>query len=74
MGEWVNVIGYVGRHGNAQRHKAFGHTGSVGKQSRAREENRGVAKVYVQAIMLWSAGAVGIDQYEKAMEGRKAIR
>ena len=75
MGEWVNVIGYVSRDGSAQSHKAFRHTGGAREQGRKQQEEDGAAvMVDVQAIMLWSAGALSIEQYVKAVEGRKALR
>ena len=33
-----------------------------------------VVEVHVQAVMLWSAGAVDIEAYERTVEGRKALR
>ncbi|MCJ1412395.1 hypothetical protein MMC19_006489 [Ptychographa xylographoides] len=56
-GEWVNVIGYVG------------DKNSTGTRT-ARTEP-GSKEVQVQALMVWSAGALRIEEYEKAVQGRK---
>ena len=52
VGEWVNVMGYVGE-----------------KIAGATKREIGVR---VQALMLWSAGALIIKDYERAVQGRRA--
>ena len=49
VGEWVNVMGYI--------------TVPSSKQDPRSEDEQ--ANVSVQAIVLWSAGSVTVDQYEK---------
>ncbi|OCK83202.1 hypothetical protein K432DRAFT_291600 [Lepidopterella palustris CBS 459.81] len=65
VGAWVNIIGTI-------------TTGPVtlsasGPQSR-RQTNQAsgmVRRVHVQALVLWSAGSLKVDAYEKALEQRK---
>lgn len=67
VGEWLNVMGYVQR---------VDGSGAVRKSSRpdgGKGPNEGHA-VKVQAVMLWSAGAVKVWEYEKAVEMRKVIQ
>ena len=59
-GEWLNVIGYVD---TVSSRKA-------GKPTRINEEKVAL-EVKIDAVMLWSAGAVMIDKYESALQGRK---
>ena len=49
VGEWVNVMGYI--------------TVPSSKQDRTCEDKQ--ANISVQAIVLWSAGSVKLDEYEK---------
>lgn len=51
IGEWVNVMGYV--------------TEPRSKQDRTSEDKKN--GVFVQAIVLWSAGSIKLDRYEKAL-------
>lgn len=65
VGAWVNVTGYV-------TPKPVEVTRNI-LQSK-RELKRGpnvVRQVYVQALVLWSAGPVKLDVYERALEQRK---
>jgi hypothetical protein len=56
IGEWVNVMGYVG----------------ASKQVPSNLLNEVQSEVRIQAILLWSAGPVKIDRYEDSLEQRKA--
>jgi hypothetical protein len=56
FGEWVNVIGYI------QTPQQTPVTPSDGVDS----------YVYVQAIVLWPAGPIKIDGYEKSLDQQKA--
>ena len=61
-GEWVNVIGYVD--GSPETRKGRGaKVRQGGKQKEVR----------VQAVMVWSAGAVKLGDYEEALANRKNI-
>jgi hypothetical protein len=51
IGEWVNVMGYI--------------TTPPPKQFRNLEGRK--VDVFVQAIILWSAGSVKLDEYEKLL-------
>lgn len=48
LGEWVNVMGYI--------------TGPLSSQHRNSGDKK--ANVFVQAIVLWSAGSVKLNEYE----------
>lgn len=71
IGEWLNVMGYVEAHPEPLEEKSShrrGHHNHV-----KREERKGgkpTARVRVQAVMLWSAGAVRLAEYEKALAAR----
>lgn len=54
IGHWVNVIGYV----------AVSRTSQGGKPRKLRT---GSLTVYVQALMLWSAGPLDIDRYQTCL-------
>lgn len=57
IGAWLNVVGYV--------------EGVLGEVSGQKGKGKGeICQVKVQAVMLWSAGAFKIGEYEKAVEGR----
>jgi Telomere capping, CST complex subunit len=62
FGEWVNVIGYV-----TEGSSTPGSNG--GDKKNAPKAGERVA-ARVQAIVLWSAGAVNIGEYEKVLEDR----
>lgn len=53
IGEWVNVIGYVSSIANAPS-----RGGSNAKAS----------TVHIQALLLWSAGPVDIQQYQLSVQ------
>ena len=63
VGEWVNVMGYV----QAPQEKGKSRDGNG-----LRGGNVGGKSVKVQAVMLWSAGAIKLVEYEKAVEMRKS--
>ncbi|KAI9831673.1 MAG: hypothetical protein M1819_004739 [Sarea resinae] len=56
VGEWVNVIGYIAVPPRTMKKSTMA-------MQRAQHVN-------VQAIMLWSAGAIKIDDYERTLEQR----
>lgn len=56
VGEWVNIIGYISQTPAVQ----------VKKSSKRRME---ASAVYVQALMLWSAGPLDISRYETCLAG-----
>ena len=57
VGEWVNVIGYVGKDDKALKRRKRGEASTV----------------RVQAVMLWSAGSVKLGEYEEAVLRRKKV-
>ncbi|EKG12046.1 hypothetical protein MPH_10828 [Macrophomina phaseolina MS6] len=61
VGAWVNVIAYVSAPPN----------NSEAGVKRARAHSA-TDNVHAQAIVLWSAGDIKLDAYQKAVEARKA--
>ena len=68
VGAWVNVIGYV--------EDVVGQGKSDRKQNEREEEGKmgKDIRVNVKAVMLWSAGGVRIEQYEKTLEERLQVK
>ena len=64
VGAWVNVIGYVEEVIN-KREKAKDLRGNTAQGALSRMD-----LVKVQAIMLWSAGAIKVGEYERALTQR----
>ena len=64
LGEWVNVIGYVR---NKREHCSIRNEG-------ASQRGESVRMVHVQAVMLWSAGALKVEAYEQAVASRNVCR
>lgn len=56
IGEWVNVMGYVG----------------AIEQKISSQFKGDKLEVPVQAILLWSAGPLKLDTYEESLDGQKA--
>lgn len=57
VGEWVNVVGYVlGREDEAHAVKSVVEA---------------VVVVRLQAVLLWSAGPVRLEEYERAVRERE---
>lgn len=84
VGEWINVIGYISELGASDLLDSPSGTAAVkpeatstgyGKsEARNVEAEREVA-VHVQALLLWSAGAVDINEYETAVDRfRSAVK
>lgn len=78
VGAWINVVGYVeevlregSRRGQRQRQgQGQGKTVlATGKGEEVGEGSR-MVRVRVQAIMLWNAGGVKIEGYERTLEER----
>ncbi|KAI4122330.1 MAG: hypothetical protein LQ347_006539 [Umbilicaria vellea] len=66
VGEWVNVIGYLESSNedcDARRQQLHGESA---QQQGGNEAARRTRVYRVQAVMLWSAGAVRIADYERA--------
>lgn len=62
FGEWVNVIGYVT--------EGSPPPGSSGGDKRNAPKGKERMAASVQAIMLWSAGAIDVGEYERVLEDR----
>ncbi|KAI9702570.1 MAG: hypothetical protein M1836_001050 [Candelina mexicana] len=61
IGEWVNIIGYITAPEFSQHHAT---------SNRNFKASNGVN---VQALVLWSAGAVNLGDYERILEERKEV-
>lgn len=61
IGAWLNVIGYV------ERPPVDRPIRKLSRRQRVSQPKN----VHVQAVMLWSAGAVKVDAYERSVELRK---
>ena len=68
VGEWVNVIGYVQ---DDEKATAPRNCNRVLNQKTKASGMNGRVQI-VQAVMLWSAGAVKLGEYEKSLEARRA--
>jgi len=75
IGEWVNVIGYIEWGASkAQGAKNLEEGNGIRKRKpRAEDVVQQGVEVKVQAVMLWSAGAIKLGEYEKHLEDRKRI-
>lgn len=62
VGAWINVVAYVM---DPDEENAL-----IKPRKGSRRKRRAVG-VHVQAIMIWSAGMLNVDAYEKALEARK---
>jgi len=75
VGEWLNVIGYIERGASKTQGPKDLEEGSRIRKRKPRTEDvveRG-GEVKVQAVMLWSAGAIKLREYEKHLEDRKRM-
>ena len=71
VGEWVNVIGYIDA--ESARIEGQGKDSQICNRRHADKEMRGVlAGARVQAVMLWSAGAIKLAEYESTLAARIA--
>lgn len=74
VGEWVNVMGYIEREGNETPSSEGGDRNVAATDNRRQWKTQKVARdVKVQAVMLWSAGAVKLGEYEKNLESRMGV-
>lgn len=55
IGQWVNVIGYI----------AVSHSGPTAKIPKQPKTSESI--VYIQALMLWSAGPLDVNRYEACL-------
>jgi hypothetical protein len=63
-GTWLNVVGFINRDEGA---------GHQDVQAASKKSGRQMLKVVtVDAVMVWDAGSIKLDAYEKALEARKS--
>jgi len=67
VGAWINVVGTVSFSSQTERDS---QSGSKSGRKRSRSRSRVIA---VQAILLWSAGLLKLDDYEKALALRREV-
>ena len=73
VGAWVNVVGYVEevlKDDKRQEGQAQGKAIAMKKNGNCAREGPRAMMVRIHAVMLWSAGAVKIGEYEKVLEER----
>ena len=67
IGAWVNVLGYVGE-------VVWGGKRMLSRSKGYKEERidgeRTIVRIQVQAVMMWGAGGVKLEEYEAAVEER----
>ena len=64
IGTWLNVVGFISRDEDA---------GCQDVQAQPKKGGRPMLKVVtVDAVMVWDAGSIKLDTYEKALEARKS--
>ena len=86
VGTWVNVVGYINptsTHPSTSSPETDYTTTGTETRNNTRNKNRHtdgdgdvnvkLITVAVDAVLLWSAGAVKLQEYERAVEGRLAI-
>ena len=70
IGEWVNVMGYIGcRTCTKDADQSTRTKVPSGRRKLGTETH----EAKVQAVLLWSAGAVKLGDYEKNLENRKRV-
>jgi len=67
VGAWINIAGTVVDSSQVERES---QSSSKAGRRRSRSRSRAIA---VQAILLWSAGLLKVDDYEKALEFRREV-
>ncbi|KAI9813184.1 MAG: hypothetical protein M1826_002547 [Phylliscum demangeonii] len=69
-GEWVNVMGYVAPAPSPSMTSPTAYPSQrISATKRADNADNAVAvAVHIQAVLLWSAGGVRVEQYERAVE------
>ena len=72
VGAWVNVIGYV--EGISREKIGAEHRMMDIEKGRHASHHNEMIRVKVKAIMLWSAGALKIGEYERALEERLQVK
>ena len=71
VGEWINVTGYVTRIEPPATAEGGGVQRSTGRPEKGKTGPLPSTVVHVQAVMLWSAGAVRVREYETTLQDRK---
>ena len=66
-GRWLNVIGYVLSGPQEKKRKS---TNAGNAQSTSKE----VPLPIVQAVLLWDAGAINVDEYERVLQKHMEVR
>jgi hypothetical protein len=64
VGAWLNIIGFV--RGSSQ-------TGHESRPKDASTSNKQAKSTTIDATMIWSAGAVNVDQYQAAVQEHQQL-
>ena len=67
VGSWVNVIGTIDT-------PADGISAANRVSRPRRHEQSNVNVVYINAVMLWSAGSINLSNYEDTVAAREAFK
>ncbi|KAF4760542.1 hypothetical protein N7455_002885 [Penicillium solitum] len=67
VGTWLNVVGYIRESEPALPPSSFSSTPDDANQSSQRPSRVPPRVVYVEAIMVFPAGAIGIGEYERIL-------
>ena len=73
VGAWVNVLAYVNpdqAESDTKRLSSERHRAKPSASGATSEGGNSTIKVKLQAVMLWSAGAIKIADYERAVESK----
>ncbi|CAF9906904.1 hypothetical protein IMSHALPRED_005388 [Imshaugia aleurites] len=76
VGAWVNVMGYVEEVLKERKREGAqeqGKTEQMKRKERSVREGPRAVGVRVKAIMLWSAGGVKIEEYERTLEEKLSL-
>lgn len=66
-GTWVNVVGYVLRHGDSEAGE--GSMTEVQATEMLQKPDR--RPTWMQATMMWNAGGMNLQEYEVSLQARK---
>ncbi|KAI9813311.1 MAG: hypothetical protein M1827_004253 [Pycnora praestabilis] len=74
VGEWVNIIGYITapRAPSPQKARLPLHK-TIRNQHETDREIEQHPTVHIQALMLWSAGAINLGDYERHLSERQEV-
>ena len=63
-GSWLNVIGYIRRPEHVR----------TKRKTSDKEKSSGSPEIHIQAVMIWSGGAIKVGDYETILNRQKEAR